>query len=92
MKLDVEGAEGAVLAGSARLLQEFRPALVLEIFPRALVANKWTVADVENLLRGAGYNVFSIHPENATLEPMARLSDGEEQNIVAMPSERLPVR
>jgi len=88
VKLDVEGAEGAVLAGSSRLLREFRPALVLELFPRALAANKWTAADVEDLLHGAGYHLFSIHPENATLEPLARLSGGEEQNIVAMPSER----
>jgi FkbM family methyltransferase len=90
VKLDVEGAEGAVLAGSTRLLKEFRPALVLEIFPRALGANKWTVADVENLLRAAGYNVFSIHPQNATIEPMARISGEAEQNIVAMPGERSP--
>ena len=88
VKLDVEGAEGAVLAGSSRLLREFRPALVLELFPRALAGNKWTVADVEDLLHGAAYDLFSIHPENATLEPMARLSGEEEQNIVAMPSER----
>jgi len=92
VKVDVEGAEGTVLAGSARLLQELRPALVLEIFPRALVANKWTVADVENLLRGASYDVFSIDPETASLEPMAHLSDAEEQNIVATPRERPMVR
>jgi FkbM family methyltransferase len=92
VKVDVEGAEGAVLSGSSRLLQELRPALVLEIFPRALAANKWTVADVENLLRGAAYNLFSIHPENATLEPMASISGEEERNIVAMPTERPLVR
>lgn len=88
VKLDVEGAEGAVLAGGARLLQECRTALVLEIFPQALAAHKWAVADVENLLHGAGYDLFSIHPENATLEPMARITAGEEQNIVAMPRGR----
>ena len=91
VKLDVEGAEGAVLAGCSRLLQELRPALILEIFPRALVANKWTVAGVERLLRRAAYDLFSIHPETAALEPMSRVSGDEEQNIVAMPMERPPV-
>ena len=85
VKLDVEGAEGAVLAGGSRLLYEHRPALVLEVFPRALVANKWTVVDVENLLQRAGYDVFSIHPETAAIEPLPRLAGSEEQNIVALP-------
>ena len=88
VKVDVEGGEGAVLAGSPRLLAEHRPALVLEVNPRALAAHHWTVTGVEDLLRGAAYRLFSICGETASLEPITRLTNTDEENIVALPEER----
>lgn len=55
IKVDVEGAELAVLEGMRETLAEHRPALMLEIHP------EWqpegvTAADVEALVRDAGYD------------------------------------
>ena len=86
VKVDVEGAEGEVLAGSQRLLTEHRPALVLEINQRALAANKWTVAEVEGVLRRVSYRVFAISDDSVALTPLAQLSGVDGQNIVALPN------
>lgn len=88
IKLDVEGAEGAALAGGSRILREHRPALVMEVFARALEANHWTVDALERLLLDARYRVYSIDDGTAALSPIARLSDLGERNVVAMPEER----
>jgi FkbM family methyltransferase len=88
IKLDVEGAEGAVLLGSRRVLQELRPALIVEVFARALAANEWTVADLDRLLRDARYRLFTIDDATAMLTPVAQLVDLGECNVVAVPEER----
>jgi FkbM family methyltransferase len=87
IKLDVEGAEGEALKGAIRLLEEHRPALVLEIVPRALDANGWDVPSLEQLLRDARYRLFSIHHETAMLEPIASFGESHEQNVAALPEE-----
>ena len=88
IKLDVEGAEGAVLRGSRRLLENHRPAIISEIMARSLVANGTTVESLESLLRKSGYHLFVVNDSTATLEPVATLDGIDEQNIIALPSER----
>lgn len=88
IKLDVEGAEGAVLLGGRRVLQEQRPALVVEVFAQALAANNWTVDDLHRLLREARYRLFTIDDTTAALVPLAQLRDMGERNVVALPEER----
>ena len=88
IKLDVEGAEGAVLLGGRRVLQEQRPALIVEIFAKALAANGWTVDDLQRLLRQARYRTFLIDDTTAALTPIEELRDIGERNVVALPEER----
>ena len=66
IKLDVEGAEGAMLQGSRRLLEDHRPAIIAEIMARSLVANGTTVESLESLLRDAGYRLFVVNDSTAT--------------------------
>jgi len=88
IKLDVEGSEGAALAGGQRVLQEHRPALVFELSERALAANNWTLPQLERLLQAAAYKPFLIEEQTARLRPVAALTDIDPQNVVALPEER----
>jgi len=88
IKLDVEGAEAAVLQGSRRLLEDQRPAIITEVMGRSLVANGTTVESLESLLRDSGYQLFVVNDSTATLESVPTLDGIDEQNIIALPSER----
>ncbi len=61
VKIDVEGAEAAVLAGSTRLLGEIRPAFYMEI-----ASNRDDIAPV---LRAAGYRLEQVTDINWLAEP-----------------------
>jgi FkbM family methyltransferase len=87
VKMDIEGAEAAALAGAVRTLRQFRPALVLELFSRSLAANGAGISDVEQHLRDADYRCFRIDDETAALLPVPDLTGLDEQNVVALPAE-----
>ena len=89
IKIDVEGAEGAVLAGSSRVLQEYRPAIVAEVFSRSLHGSGWDRARVGALLDDAIYDLFAIDDDTARLTRLASLETVDEQNIVALPREQV---
>lgn len=55
VKVDVEGAELRVLRGGARMLERFRPLILLEINREALAASDTTVAELAGFLNGLGY-------------------------------------
>jgi FkbM family methyltransferase len=87
VKMDIEGAEAAALAGAERTLSELRPALVLELFARSLATNGASIGDVEQHLRDASYRCFRIDDETAALVPVPDLAALDEQNVVALPAE-----
>ena len=88
VKVDVEGAEGAVLQGAARVLRDLRPSLIFEVFSRSLKANDSSVKDVEEQLRRGRYQLYSISDDSARLHPLDSLAARDEQNVVALPAER----
>jgi FkbM family methyltransferase len=88
IKLDIEGAEGEALTGARGILARDRPILVVEVLGRALAASGWTVGALERVIRAAGYDIFAIDDDTATLQPAAALGDEHEVNVVALPSER----
>lgn len=55
IKMDVEGAELAVLKGAARLLSGFSPLLLLEMEDKTLAAAGATKGAIQQLLSGYGY-------------------------------------
>jgi FkbM family methyltransferase len=87
IKVDVEGAEAAVLSGADRVLRDYRPSLVIEIVARSLVANGSTVSQIEDALKASNYDLFAID-ESACLREIGGLADVDEQNVVALPRER----
>jgi FkbM family methyltransferase len=88
VKLDVEGAEGSVLQGAERVLRDLRPSLIFEVFSRSLEANGSSVKNVEDQLRRARYQLYSISDDSARLHPLDVLGGCDEQNVVALPAER----
>jgi hypothetical protein len=88
IKVDVEGAEEAVLRGALNLLRDQRPAVVFEVFSRSLTANGSTPEALERLLFDARYRLYSIDDETARLVPLDALAIIDEQNAVALPVEK----
>jgi len=66
IKIDVEGAERHVLKSCKRLLDQFRPALYIEINTPALRRFESTYQDLEDILLPLGYRFFrNIGPRNS---------------------------
>jgi FkbM family methyltransferase len=58
VKIDVEGAELHVLQGGKRLIEAFRPALLIEIEARHTDRYQYAPADVVSWLGGRGYAMY----------------------------------
>lgn len=56
VKIDVEGAEVSVLRGAMKTLTKYHPKIVIEVDERQLAGFGTKPADVEALLKQAGYN------------------------------------
>lgn len=67
VKIDVEGYEIAALRGARRLLAEDRPLLFLEVHPQRIVQLGGSMAELEELLTGAGYRFYGL--DGAPLSP-----------------------
>jgi hypothetical protein len=77
VKIDIEGAEGNVLAGMRRLLQEGRPELVLEFHNEARWQGRFELYD-------AGYDLYEM--SGARLDPAQDLE--RRYHCLALPRER----
>jgi FkbM family methyltransferase len=81
MKIDVEGAEAAVLAGASRILTRDKPALILEVTtPEAAAA-------FEGSLTSLGYAFLAIDGDAGRLASVTRLGGGSgiENYVAASP-------
>ncbi len=87
MKIDVEGAEFAVLQGARGILSRDHPILLLELCDETLQHQGAGSADVLKLLRAYGYEVFIFDPTSG--RPISGETPPEaDQNIIAVPSSR----
>lgn len=85
IKLDIEGAELRALRGGAAALARLRPALILEVFDRALAGSGDTVAGLMAWLAANGYQARDIDPATGRFDAPAHVAAGESKNIVALP-------
>lgn len=89
MKLDVEGAELAVLKGAEKLLcTEPRPAILAEI--QDVRTRPWGYAarEIVQLLVQRNYRWFAL-TESSALQPASPGEEFYDANLVAVPAERL---
>jgi FkbM family methyltransferase len=85
LKVDVEGAEGRVLSGAARLLSERRvDLLVMELSDNTLGSDGWTSGAVVRLLRDHGYDTWVV--EQGELRPFRSAGRVDFANLVATPA------
>ena len=80
IKIDVEGAEGLVLAGVSETLRRFRPSLLVETH------NDDACATVFDELRAANYTTFRL--ESGRLRHAVGAWPGGYGHVAAIPSER----
>lgn len=87
IKMDVEGAEHAILEGALRILREQKPIILLELSDQALQQQGSSASDTLSFLRGLGYSVHSFNEMTGMLVKMSELEDANlSPNIVALPS------
>jgi FkbM family methyltransferase len=87
IKMDVEGAEHAVLRGAAGTLATHRPLLLLELNDPALRAQQSSSDEVLSLLRSLGYSILTF--DEATGRPVPAETDRPpSHNIVAVHPQR----
>ncbi len=82
IKVDVEGAEAAVLEGLAGTLKRWRPDLVVEITPSYLQRFGSSVAVIERQISQLGYKMFQI--EVGSLRQLRSLSDVSVEQFNAL--------
>jgi FkbM family methyltransferase len=89
MKIDVEGAEAAVIVGGRRVLETMRPLILLEISDKALRAQgSGAQALIETLRRDLGYEIGVFSTATGRIE-LLEDGGGLSSNVVAMPRDRV---
>jgi FkbM family methyltransferase len=88
IKIDVEGNECAVLDGAVDVLSSYRPVIVCEVFPAALLAAGRSVDELLERFDAAGYGLETLKGRTVTRAAIERFERrGASMNVVARHSD-----
>ena len=90
VKLDVEGAEYLALKGAARIVERFRPLLLLELADRALCHQGCNSAQIWDFCRQIGYQIFAFDQRTGLPVPAQQKPYYESENVFAVPESSEP--
>lgn len=86
LKIDAEGHEISVLAGSERILTQFSPTILYE----NIAGNQGSNLPVADFLRARGYRLFRYQPYVQQLNPINSAEDLQETlNVIALPQSKV---
>jgi FkbM family methyltransferase len=85
IKIDVEGHELQVLAGTVETLTRFRPRVLIEVCEETLRRQGASAEAVLGFLTKHGYVLSEFSEVNGCLVPLARSPGNESRNVVATP-------
>jgi FkbM family methyltransferase len=89
MKIDVEGAEAAVIIGARRVIEATQPLILLEISDKALRAQgSGARALIDTLRRDLDYQVGIFSAKSGRIELLGE-GDDLSSNVLAMPRDRV---
>ncbi|PZD72377.1 hypothetical protein C1752_03605 [Acaryochloris thomasi RCC1774] len=84
LKIDAEGHELSVLAGSKTLLAKFKPIILYE----NIAGSQGSNLEVTNYLKKEGYQIHGYQPFTKALIPLASLRDYQDRlNLIAWPQD-----
>lgn len=89
MKLDIEGMEPAALRGAASFIGKFRPKLMLEVNPQALLRYDESVESLCRLLLNLGYSTWR-DLEHPSISHSIECLEDKFQNIILEPDRSDP--
>jgi FkbM family methyltransferase len=90
VKLDVEGTEFLALKGAVGILARFRPLLLLELSDRALCRQGGSSAQIWDLCRHRGYQIFAFDQRNGLPVPAQQKPHYDSENVIAVPESYEP--
>lgn len=91
IKADIEGWELRLLKGGSRMLERFRPTLLLEVNPAALSRAGDTPDALFDYLNGFGYRAFTLSPDMQSFVPAAPGPADDTFFVRPEIAERLPL-
>ncbi len=84
VKIDIEGAELPALRGSRRVLERYRPWLIIEVQAETSGTAGYAQGDILSFLKGFGYR-FEIIGRKGKMRPVTADTLGHFQNVLCLP-------
>jgi len=84
IKMDIEGAELPALKGGIRMLQKFKPYIIVEVQQETASQAGYNARDILSFLKPLGYR-FEVIGRKGRFKPVDEDSLGQFQNIICTP-------
>lgn len=88
IKIDAEGSECACLRGASKILDKFRPILVIEVNDSLLRQGGTSSAELGSLLTNRNYQLFALSVTH--LHPLVSLASCKCSDCLCIPADQLP--